>query len=217
VDQFLATLTDNWDLFLGAFGMTLRLLVVSAVAALLLGTLLAAFRVSPSSALRGFGAAYVTVLRNTPLTLLFVFVAFGWPLLDVNLSYFTFAVIALSLYTAAFVCEAVRSGINTVAAGQSEAARAIGMGFGQTLGLVILPQAFRAVVPPLASILIALAKNTTVASGFGVVESGGLGATLNEQGYSTVYALLWVVVGFLVLVLPMSAVQRQLERRWRVA
>lgn len=217
MDRFLATLTDNWDLFLGAFGMTLQLFVVSAVGAVVLGTVLAAFRVAPSGALRVFGGTYVTLLRNTPLTLIFVFVTFGFPYLQIDFSYYTFAVTALTVYTAAFVCEAVRSGINTVPDGQAEAARAIGMGFGQTLSLVVLPQAFRAVVPPLASILIALLKNSTIASGFGVVEAGAIGANLSELGYRQFDGLLWVIVGFLLLILPMSAAQRHLERRWKVA
>lgn len=217
MDRFLATLTDNWGLFLDAFAMTLQLFVVSALGAVVLGTVLAALRVSPSGALRTFGTAYVTLLRNTPLTLIFVFVAFGFPYLQIDLSYTTFAVIALTVYTAAFVCEAVRSGVNTVPPGQAEAARAIGMGFGQTLSLVVLPQAFRAVIPPLASIVIALLKNSTIASGFGVVEAGTIGANLSELGYRQFDGLLWVIAGFLLLILPMSAVQRRLERRWKVA
>jgi glutamate transport system permease protein len=215
--DFLHTLTDNWSLFLHAFGITLRLLALSALGSLVLGTVLAAFRVAPSSALRAFGTAYVTVLRNTPLTLIFVFVSFGFPYLQVNFSFFAFAVIALTVYTAAFVCEAVRSGINTVPTGQAEAARGIGMSFGQTLGLIVLPQAFRAVVPPLFSLLIALTKNTTIASGFAVADAGAIGANLSELGYRQLDGLLWVVVGFLVIVLPMALLQRKLEHRWKVA
>lgn len=217
MSDFFPTLTDNWSLFGKAFWNTIVLFVLSGIFALILGTVLGAFRVSPVPALRWFGTAYVGFLRNTPLTLVFFLVAFGFPPLEINFSFRTFAVIALSVYTAAFVCEAVRSGINTVPAGQAEAARAVGLTFGQTLRFVILPQAFRAVVPPLASILIALLKNTTIAAGFSVAEAGSIRANLSELGYPALAGLLWVVVGFLILVLPLSAAQRNLERRWSVA
>ncbi|NHC44560.1 amino acid ABC transporter permease [Motilibacter aurantiacus] len=207
------TLTDNWDLFIEAFRTTVVLLIISGAIALVAGTLLGAMRVSPVPALRAAGTVYVTLLRNTPLTFVFFFVAFGFPRLDIRFSYFAFAVIALSSYTSAFVCEAVRSGINTVPLGQAEAARAIGMTFGQTLREVVLPQALRNAVPPLMSVIIALAKNTTIASGFGVMEAGAIGATLNERGYPAFDAMIWVAVGFIIVVLPLSLTQRRLERK----
>ena len=207
---------------LGAFGTrflgTIELFVLSAIASLVLGTLLAAMRVSPVPALRATGTAYVTLLRNTPLTLIMFFFALGFPRLEIaSLDYFTLAVIALSLYTAAFVCETVRAGISTVPPGQAEASRALGLGFGQSLTLVILPQAVRAVVPPLTSVQIALLKNTTVAAGFSVVEAGGIYQVLSERGYSTLVGLLWVALGFVILIVPLTLLQRNLEKRWSVS
>lgn len=207
---------------LGEFGVrflgTIELFVLSAIVSLVLGTILATLRVSPVPVARAVGTTYVTVLRNTPLTLVMFFFALGFPRLEIaDLSYFTLAVIALSLYTAAFVCETVRSGITTVSPGQSEAARALGLGFGQTLILVVLPQAVRAVVPPLTSVQIALLKNTTVAAGFSVIEAGGIYQVLNERGYSTLIGLLWVALGFLILIVPLTLFQRRLENRWSVA
>lgn len=205
---------DNFGVILGGFGQTVSLTVLSAVCALLLGTVLASFRVSPISVLRAAGATYVNVVRNTPLTLVFVIVAFGFPRLDIRLSFYLFAVVALSLYTAAFVCEAVRSGINAVAAGQVEAARAIGLTFGQSLRLVVLPQAFRSVIPPLGSILIALTKNTAIASAFGFIEATGRISDLARDNDTALYWLFGAaVVGYLVLTLGIAAVFRQLERR----
>ena len=97
--------------------------------------LLAAMRVSPVPVLRAFGAGYVNIVRNTPLTLVFFFFAFAFPRLEIfDLSFFAAACVALTVYTSAFVCEVVRSGINTVPVGQAEAARALGFTFGQTLG-----------------------------------------------------------------------------------
>jgi len=210
-------LLDNWDLFSRGFLTTLQLLLLSGVLSLALGTLLAAMRVSPVPALRRTGAGYVTLLRNTPLTLVFFLVVFGFPALGIDISFFARAVVALTAYTAAFICEAVRAGINTVAVGQAEAARALGMRFTQTLRHVVLPQAVRSVLPPLASVVIALAKNTTVAAGFSVLEAGAIRAYLSERGESVVLGLLWVAAGFLLVAVPLSLLQRRLESRWAVA
>jgi len=212
-----STLLDNWDLFQRGFITTLQLLLLSGVLSVVLGTFLAALRVSPVPAMRTAGAGYVTLLRNTPLTLVFLMVVFGLPALGVTISFFARAVIALTVYTAAFVCEAVRSGINTVHVGQAEAARALGMQFSQTLRYVVLPQAVRSVLPPLFSVLIALAKNTTIAAGFSVAEAGAIRSYLSERGEPIVAGLLWVAFGFLIIVIPMSLAQRRLEARWAVA
>lgn len=131
---------DNFSLFVRGFLGTIELSALSALFALLLGVLLAAFRVSPVPVLRGFGTAWVTVFRNTPLTLLFFVVTFMLPRLELHISSFTAAVAALSVYTGSFICEVLRAYINTVPLGQAEAARSLGMGFGQTLFLVVLPQ-----------------------------------------------------------------------------
>lgn len=212
-------LLDNLPLYLEAFFLgTIRLFAISAIGALLLGTILAGMRVSPMPVLRTFGALYVNIVRNTPLTLVFFFFAFAYPRLDlIDISYFVGACGALIVYTAAFVCEVIRSGVNTVPVGQAEAARALGFTFAQTLGQVVLPQSFRAVVPPLTSIMIALLKNTTIAAGFSVFEAGGIYQNLSERGYDVLVGLLWVALFFLILVLPLSGLQRTLEKRWRVA
>jgi glutamate transport system permease protein len=126
-------------------------------------------------------------------------------------------VTALTVYTSAFICEVVRSGINTVPVGQAEAGRALGLTFAQILGQVVLPQALRSVVPPLISTLIALLKNTTIAAGFSVAEAGAIRSYLSERGENQLIGLLWVALGFIVLVTVLSFVQRSLEKRWSVA
>jgi glutamate transport system permease protein len=212
-------LLDNLPLYLEAFFLgTIRLFVIAAIGSLVLGTVLAGMRVSPMPVLRAFGALYVNIVRNTPLTLVFFFFAFAYPRLDlITVSYFVSACAALIIYTAAFVCEVIRSGVNTVPVGQAEAARALGFGFAQTLGQIVMPQAFRAVVPPLTSIMIALLKNTTIAAGFSVFEAGGIYQNLSERGYDVLVGLLWVALFFVILVLPLTGLQRSLEKRWRVA
>ena len=211
-------LFDNLDLYGSAFLGTIQLFVVAAIGSLVAGLLLAAMRVSPVPVLRAFGTGYVNIVRNTPLTLVFFFFAFAYPRLAiVDLSFFTRACMALIVYTSAFVCEVIRSGVSTVPVGQAEASRALGFSFGQTLSAVVMPQALRSVVPPLTNVQIALLKNTTIAAGFSVFEAGGIYQRLSEQGYNVLIGLLWVAVGFLILVVPLTLLQRRLERSWSVA
>ncbi|MFI2713199.1 amino acid ABC transporter permease [Micromonospora sp. NPDC018662] len=215
--EFFRVLTDNHQIFVDGFRTTVQLFLIAAVGSLVLGTLLGAMRVSPVPALRAFGATYVNLVRNTPLTLVFAFLVFAVPKLDVNIDYFNSACIALTVYTSAFICEVVRSGVNTVATGQAEAARALGMTFAQVLTLIVLPQALRAMVPPLMSVLIAMLKNTTIAAGFSVVEAGAIPAYMSERGEPQFAVLTWIVIGFLILIIPLVVLQRFLERKWAVA
>lgn len=197
-----------------AFWTTIQLTVYAGVGALVLGTILAAMRLAPVPVLRWLGTTYVNVVRNTPLTLIILFCSFGLAgtmgitLVDPNSrtsiedSNFRLAVLGLAVYTAAFVCETVRSGVNTIPLGQAEAARSLGLTFGQNLRLILLPQAFRAVIIPLGSVLIALTKNTTIASAIGVAEA----ALLMKEMIENTAAILTVgsifAAGFVVLTLP---------------
>ncbi|MDT0409605.1 MULTISPECIES: amino acid ABC transporter permease [Streptomyces] len=209
-------LTQNFSEYGKGFLGTLELTVYASLLALALGFVMASFRVAPVGSLRVFGTAWVTVLRNTPLTLLFFAVLLGLPRFGLVLPFQLFAVLALGCYTSAFICEALRSGINTVPKGQGEAARSLGMSFGQTLTAVILPQAFRAVIPPVGSQLIALAKNSAIAGAFSVTELLGTYKTLNELGFNIVWVFVWIAVGYLILTLAISALFNYLEHRWRV-
>jgi glutamate transport system permease protein len=200
---------QGYDL-LGAFWVTVQLTVYSAIGSLVWGTLLAAMRVSPVPLMRGFGTAYVNIVRNIPLTVIIVFTSLGlFQTLGVSLGAerfttinFRLAVLGLTAYTSAFVCEALRSGINTVPLGQVEAARAIGLSFPQILRLIVLPQAFRSVVAPLANVLIALTKNTTVAATIGVAEAALLMREMIENEAQLLLISAIFAVGFLCLTLP---------------
>ncbi|RNF84104.1 amino acid ABC transporter permease [Streptomyces botrytidirepellens] len=209
-------LTRNFSLYGRGLLGTVQLTVYASLLALALGVLMAAFRVAPVASLRAFGTAWVAVLRNTPLTLLFFAVMLGLPRFGLILPFTAFAVLALGCYTSAFICEAVRSGINTVPVGQGEAARSLGMTFEQTLGAVVLPQAFRAVIPPVGSTLIALAKNSAIAGSFSVTELLGTYKPLNEMGYSIIWSFVWIAVGYLLVTLTISAIFTVLEKRWGV-
>jgi glutamate transport system permease protein len=208
-------ITDNLDLYVSGFWTTLRICLVCGVLALGIGTVVASFRVSPVPVLTRVGTAWVTILRNTPLTVVFFFIAFGLPEIGYNASYYAFAVAALSLYTSSFVAEALRSGINAVSAGQAEAARAIGLTFSQNLRLIVLPQAFRTSIPPLVSTLIAMIKNSAVAGFFGVAgDLSSVGDILTgARGYAVIPVLFGVVIGFWALTLPASLLLSVVERK----
>jgi glutamate transport system permease protein len=213
---------------LAAFWMTIRLTFFSAIGALVIGTVVAVMRVSPVPVLRRLGAIYVNIVRNTPLTLIMFFALAGVGIiLQVNLvdqssptsvrdSAIRWAIVALSVYHAAFVCEALRSGVNTVPVGQAEAARSIGLTFGQSLREVILPQAFRGAIAPLGSTLIALTKNTTVASVIGVAEASALMKVIFENETASFSVFFLFALGFVILTLPVGVIFTSLSRRLAV-
>ncbi|WP_431039314.1 amino acid ABC transporter permease [Streptomyces sp. P6-2-1] len=200
---------EGYDL-LGAFWTTVKLTALSAVGSLIWGTVLAAMRVGPVPLMRGFATGYINIVRNIPLTVIIVFTSLGlFQTLNIDLGAsdftainFRLAVLGFILYTSTFVCEAVRSGINTVPMGQAEAARALGLNFRQVLTLIILPQAFRSVVNPLANVLIALTKNTTVAAAIGVAEAALLMKEMIENEAQLILIALVFAFGFVVLTLP---------------
>ena len=214
---------------LEAFWTTVQLTIFSAVGALVLGTALAAMRLAPVPVLNWLGTTYVNVVRNTPLTLIILFCSFGLSqtlgitFVDSNSptsiedSNFRLAVLGLTVYTASFVCETVRSGVNTIPLGQAEAARSLGLTYGQNLRMILLPQAFRAVLIPLGSVLIALTKNTTIASAIGVAEA----ALLMKEMIENTAALLTIgaifALGFVVLTLPLGLLFGWLGKRLAVA
>ncbi|GGS47074.1 glutamate ABC transporter permease [Planobispora rosea] len=210
---------------LAGFLKNVQLSVICAILSLIFGTILVAMRVSPTPVLRGAGAAYVNIVRNTPLTLVLAFSALGLSdTLGVTFSEepstnsFWLVVLGLSLYTATFVCEALRSGINTVPMGQAEAARAIGLTFFQSLRMIILPQAFRAVVAPLGSVIIAMIKNTTVAIAAGYLAESAfvMRDTFDETGVS-IPIFVGIVIAFMIVTLPIGFFTGWLANRLAVA
>ncbi len=214
----------NNPTLLGAFWTTVKLTFFSGIGSLVWGTLLAAMRVSPVPLMRGFGTAYVNLVRNIPLTVIIIFTSLGLADVfgvtmgadDFQIRGFRLAILGLVAYTAAFVCEALRSGINTVPLGQAEAARAIGLTFSQTLRLIILPQAFRSVIGPLANVLIALTKNTTVAAAIGVAEAAYLMKQMIENEAQTLLIGAVFAFGFVVLTLPTGLFLGWLSKRLAV-
>jgi glutamate transport system permease protein len=204
------------EAFLESFWTTVQLTVFSAIGALILGTALAAMRLSPVPVLNWLGTSYVNIVRNTPLTLIILFCSLGlYTTLQISLAdgdsptflednNFRLAVLGLSVYTASFVCETLRSGVNTIPLGQAEAARSLGFTFRQNLTNVLLPQAFRATIIPLGSVLIALTKNTTIASVIGVAEASLLMSEWVERSSALLLVGSLFAAGFVVLTLPLG-------------
>ena len=217
------------DQIFEAFRTTIELTALSGLGALVLGTLLAAMRLSPVPVLTWIASSYVNVVRNTPLTLIILFCSFGLAqTLGITLvdsasttsiadSNFRLAILGLALYTAAFVCETVRSGVNTVPVGQAEAARSLGFTFAQNLRMILLPQAFRAVIIPLGSVLIALTKNTTIASAIGVAEAALLMKEMTENTAALIAVGSIFAAGFIALTLPLGLLFGWLGNRLSVA
>lgn len=222
---------ENLPDVLNAFGYTVLLFLVSGVFSLIGGTLLASMRVGPIGILSKVAALYVTLVRNTPLLAVFFFFSFAAPKIGINFkwvdihigpfdftSFFSTAVVSLTLYTSTFVCEALRSGVNAVPLGQAEAARAIGLPFSGVMSQVVLPQAFRASLPPVASALIAMLKNTSVAAVFGVIEAASqMKIMTNNHADERWGIFIAFAIGYVVLVELVSLVATTYERRWRIA
>lgn len=229
-------IVDNRDLFLSGFLLTFQLCVLAGVLSLVLGTLAVVMRISPVAPLRWLGTSYVNVFRNVPLTVVAFMVVFAlptigvradflripglsavFPRLDIDLPYFRMAIFGLALYTGAFVCEALRSGVNAVSPGQAEAARAIGLTFSQNLRHVVLPQAWKAAIVPLGSVIIAMIKNSALFGFLGL--SGDLSGTfqrlVSAGGEPAIPVFLAVASGFLVMTVPLGLLLDQVEKRRR--
>lgn len=214
---------------LQAFKQTIYLTLLSALFALVIGTVVAVMRVSPVKVLQMIGSAYVNIVRNTPLTLVIVFCNLGLFLqLGIQLANpnsptsiddnnFRLAVLGLSVYHAAFVAEAIRSGVNTVPLGQAEAARAIGLPFLKTLRYIVLPQAFRGAIAPLGNVLIALTKNSTVASVIGVTEASAVMKVMMENRPDVIFVVFGIfALGFVILTLPVGILFTSMSKRLAV-
>ena len=215
-DYFGKVLVDNLGFLAAGYRSTLVLSAVAFAVSLALGTFVAVVRLAPVPILPGLARAEVEVFRNTPLLVQMGFIFLGLGSLGIRLTPFTAAAAALSLYTAAFVTEAVRSGIASVGEGQTEAARSLGMSFRQNMQHVILPQAFRTVIPPLGNLMIAMVKNSVLASVVAYPELLYQVQILNSRSFKTLEVFSGAFIAFLTITLPLSFVVSRLERRLRI-
>ncbi len=204
---------DNLDVFGRGMRTTVSLTMLSFAMALVIGTVVAAFRVGPIPPLRWVGAIYVELVQNSPLPVLFVLFFFGLPKVGIQYEAFLTAVIVLGVYTGAYVGEMLRSGINTVSVGQAEAARALGLTFPQVLGIVVLPQALRTVVAPLGGLFIALIKNSSIALVIGVLELSNRTDLLANETARAIPVYLGACAAYLALTIPSGIAIEVLDRR----
>lgn len=214
---------SDYDVW-GAFWGTIQLSVLGTIGAMIFGTIVAILRLSPVRLFQGIGTWYVNTFRNTPLTLLMLFSILGLSFIlgiqldpsDLKGNAFRWAAMMLAIYHGAFICEALRSGVNTVPAGQAEAARAIGLTFSQSMQHVLLPQAFRGSIAPIGSTIIALIKNSTVAAVIGAGEAANLMSVVIENEGSRFSVFLVFAIGFVILTLPLGLLFTSMSRRLAV-
>ena len=205
------------DQFVEGALVTARLSLFSFLGALVIGVVIASFRVSPIPPLERFAASYVQLFRNLPLLIIFFLFFFGLPKVGIIFEPFPSAVVVMSMYTGAYMGEVVRSGINAVSAGQMEAGRAIGLNFVQLLRLIVIPQALRTVVAPIGNLFIANAKNTAIALTIGVVELTSVSRNLVNRTAQVWPSLLGAAFIYTVALLASGYVFGVIERRVAIA
>ncbi|TDF96808.1 amino acid ABC transporter permease [Paenibacillus piri] len=205
--------TDHFDIYMKGFGNTILSSAIALLGSFLLGTLIAVFRITPVKPLQWFGTAYVEFIRNIPLLLVVFIFFYGLPSVGVTLSGFVCGTVGLMVYTAAFVAEAIRAGIMAVPKGQTEAARASGLNYTQTMRHVVLPQAVKIVIPPLSNQFINLVKNSSILGAFAGLDLMYYGDQVASKTYATFDTYIFVAVLYLVLTLPLSYMALHFERK----
>jgi putative glutamine transport system permease protein len=212
-DAFGAVALENLGFLLQGYVVTIQLTLAAILPSLLLGTLVGVLRVVPSRVVRGIGTLYVEFFRNIPLLIVLFYFYHALPRAGLTLSAFNCALWAISIYTAAFVAEVVRAGIQSIHKGQLEAARSLGLSYVQSMRFIILPQAFSLVVPPLGSTYIAMLKNTSLASTIAVAELLYQAEVLDSRTFRTFEIFITVGILYLTLTLPLGVLVNALERR----
>jgi len=214
----LNVLTDHWSEFSSGFWVTVRLVVISFGMAIVVGTLVAALRIAPVKWLQRVGGVYVEVFRNIPLLVL-LFISFaGLRRGGVDISAWVAGTASLGLYTAAYVAEALRSGVFSVGKGQIEASLSLGFSYPETLRRIVLPQAFRTVISPLGSLTIAMIKNSAII-GVSLLALPDLlkeARIVQARTFQTDETFFWAAVGYLILTGAVTLLIRNLERRFAI-
>jgi putative glutamine transport system permease protein len=194
--------------------ITLEVSALALILALVLGVLVATLRVAPVRALRRAGTAYVEFLRNIPLLVQLFFLFFALPSIGIRLDAFVCGVLALGVYTSAFVAEAIRSGIAAVPGGQLEAGLSSGMGYATAMRLIVLPQAIAKTIPPLGNTTLNLIKNSSLVSTVSVLDILGTANLLGARSFQYVPMFVGAAICYLILTLPTAFVVNLLEKRF---
>ncbi|HVL94665.1 MAG TPA: amino acid ABC transporter permease [Solirubrobacteraceae bacterium] len=215
---FVDILTDNFGEWSSGFWVTVRLVIGSFVIAMVVGTFVAALRIAPNVWLQRLGGVYVEFFRNIPLLVLLFIVFLGLRDQGIRIDAWTAAILSLGLYTAAYIAEALRSGVFAVPKGQIEASLSLGFTYSQTLRRIVLPQAFRTVISPIGSLVIAMIKNSAII-GASIIALGDLlkvGRILNSRTFQAFPSFFWAAVGYLILTIAVTIAIRRLETRYAI-
>jgi His/Glu/Gln/Arg/opine family amino acid ABC transporter permease subunit len=218
VDRVIPIITNNLDIYVSGLLVTLQLVAISFVVAMVVGTLVASLRIAPAKPLNWIGGFYVETFRNVPLLVLSIIFSAGLLRAGVSLGKMSAASAALGLYTAAYIAEAIRSGVSAVGQGQIEASLSLGFTYRDTMRRVILPQAFRTVIPPIGNLIIAMIKNSAIVAGSIIALDDILKTAriVNSRTFATNEAFFWAGVGYLLLTIPATIIVRRLEQRFAI-
>src|ERR671919_1978878 len=211
-------LTEHFPEFSSGLWVTFRLVAIAFVIAMVVGTLIAALRVAPVKWLNRIGGIYVETFRNVPLLVLLIIAFSGLPRAGVPVGQWVAGTACLGLYTAAYIAEALRSGVFAVGKGQIEAALSLGLTYPRTMRRIILPQAFRTVIPAIGSLVIAMIKNSAIV-GVSLVALPDLlkeARIVQSRTFQTDEVFFWAAVGYLLLTVTATVAFRYLEQRYRI-
>jgi His/Glu/Gln/Arg/opine family amino acid ABC transporter permease subunit len=218
VSELWEVLQEHFPEFASGLWVTTRLVVAAFLIAMAVGTLVAAMRIAPVRWLNWLGGLYVETFRNVPLLVLLIIAFSGLPRAGLPVGQWQAGIACLGLYTAAYIAEALRSGVFAVGKGQIDAALSLGLTYRRTLRLIILPQAFRTVIPALGSLVLAMIKNSAIVGG-SIVALGDLlnrSREINSETAATNEVFFWAAFGFLLLTLTVTLAIRFLERRFTI-
>lgn len=207
-------LFKHWDRFIEGFLNTIQISIIALVGSFLLGVLVAVFRITPVKAFNWIGAVYVEFVRNIPLLVVVYFFYIGVPSLGIPVDGFMAGTLGLTVYTASFIAESIRAGIQSVPKGQSEAARATGLTYVQTMLYVILPQAIKIVVPSVGNQFLNLVKNSSILAVVAGMDLMYYADLINSDTFNPVTVYVLVALFYLVLTVPLSLALHALERRF---
>lgn len=210
-------LVNNFPELMSGLGYTLMSSLIALVGSLIIGTAFALMEISTHRWVSVIGNIFVEVVRNIPLLVITMAFYVIVPQYIAQIDGFTAGTIGLTIYTSAFIAETVRAGIQSVAVGQMEGARSVGMTYSQAMIQIIFPQAFKIVIPPLGNQFINLVKNSSIlafVAGFDLMYQGKIIANATFNTFDTYLA---VGVLYLILTMPLSYFMRYLEKKWAVA
>jgi His/Glu/Gln/Arg/opine family amino acid ABC transporter permease subunit len=217
VTAFIDIFTGNIGEWSSAFWVTVRLVAGAFVIAMVVGTSIATFRVAPNPWLQRAGGLYVEFFRNIPLLVLLILLFYGLRGQGIKINAWTAGTLGLGLYTAAYIAEVLRSGVFSVSKGQIEASLALGFSYGETMRRIILPQAFRTVISPMGSLIIAMIKNSAIiGAALTLNDILKVGRVIQARNFQTLETFVWAAVGYLILTLMATLAIRMLENRYAI-